>query len=132
MSLATSGTLRVAGASLSYEVRGSGPLLLLIVGGGGAGDWNGFFRYLTAAYTVVTYDRRGAWRSPLDAPVDGIPLETHSDDAPRLLTDLSAEPAYVCGTSAGALIGLELVARHAAQVRLLVAHEPPAHYLLPE
>jgi hypothetical protein len=39
MSLTKSGTLRVPGASLSYEMRGSGPLLLLIVGGGGgAGD----------------------------------------------------------------------------------------------
>ncbi len=36
------------------------------------------------------------------------------------------------GTSAGALVGLDLVAHHSEQVRLLVAHEPPAHYLLPE
>ncbi len=58
MNLTKSGTLRVPGASLSYEVRGSGPLLLLIGGGaGGAGDWNGFFNSLTDAYTVVTYDR---------------------------------------------------------------------------
>jgi pimeloyl-ACP methyl ester carboxylesterase len=133
MSLTKSGTLRVPGASLSYEMRGSGPLLLLIVGGGGgAGDWNGFFNHLTDAYTVVTYDRRAARRSPLDALVEDIPLETHSDDADRLLAELSIEPAYVFGTSAGALIGLDLVARHSEQVRLLVAHEPPAHYLLPD
>jgi pimeloyl-ACP methyl ester carboxylesterase len=133
MSLTKSGTLGVPGASLSYEVRGSGPLLLLIGGGGGgAGDWNGFFTSLTDAYTVVTYDRRGAWRSPLEAPVEEISLETHSDDAHRLLAELSYEPAYVFGTSAGALVGLDLVAHHSEQVHLLVAHEPPAHYLLPE
>ncbi len=34
------------------------------------------------------------------------------------------------GSSAGALIGLELVARHPELVRTLVAHEPPAHYLV--
>lgn len=134
MSLTKSGTLRMPGASLYYEVRGSGPLLLMIAGGGGggAGDWNGFVNYLTDAYTVVTYDRRGALRSTLDAPVEDILLETHGDDAHRLLAELSTEPAYVFGSSAGALVGLDLVARHPEQVRTLVAHEPPAHYLLPD
>jgi pimeloyl-ACP methyl ester carboxylesterase len=132
MSLTKSDTLRVPGASLYYEMRGSGPLLLMIAGGGGggSGDWNGFVNHLTDAYTVVTYDRRGALRSTLDNPAEDIPLEIHSDDAYRLLTELSTEPAYVFGSSAGALIGLDLVARHPEQVRTLVAHEPPAHYLL--
>jgi pimeloyl-ACP methyl ester carboxylesterase len=134
MSLTKSGTLQVPGASLYYEVRGSGPLLLMIAGGGGAGagDWNGFVNYLTDAYTVVTYDRRSAFRSPLDTQVEDIPLEVHSDDAHRLLAELSTEPAYVFGTSAGALIGLDLVARFPWLVRTLVAHEPPAHYLSPD
>lgn len=134
MSLTKKGTLLVPGASLYYEVRGSGPLLLMIAGGGGggAGDWNGFVNYLTDAYTVVTYDRRGALRSTLDAPVEDIPLETHGDDAHRLLAELSTEPAYVFGSSAGALVGLDLVACHSEQVRTLIAHEPPSHYLLPD
>ncbi len=134
MSLAKNAILRVPGANLYYEVRGSGPLLLMIAGGGGggAGDWNGFVNYLTDAYTVVTYDRRGALRSTLDAPVEEIPLETHGDDAHRLLAELTTEPAYVFGSSAGALVGLDLVARYPEQVRTLVAHEPPAHYLLPD
>jgi pimeloyl-ACP methyl ester carboxylesterase len=101
-------------------------------GGGGAGDWNGFVTYLTDSYTVVTYDRRGALRSTLDASVEDIPLETHGDDARRLLAELSTEPAYVFGSSAGALVALDLVARHPDLVRTLVAHEPPAHYLLPD
>lgn len=129
-----SNMLRVPGASLYYEVRGSGPLLLLIAGGGGggAGDWNGFVNYLTNAYTVVTYDRRAALRSTLDSPVEDIPMETHGDDVYRLLAELSTEPAYVFGSSAGALIGLDLVAHHPERVRVLVAHEPPVHYLLSE
>ncbi len=134
MSLTKSDTLRVPGASLYYEVRGSGPLLLMIAGGGGGGggDWNGFVNHLTDSYTVITYDRRGALRSTLDNPVEDIPLEIHSDDAHRLLAVLTTEPAYVFGSSAGALIGLDLVARHPDLVRTLVAHEPPAHYLLPD
>jgi pimeloyl-ACP methyl ester carboxylesterase len=38
----------------------------------------------------------------------------------------------VFGSSAGAFIGLDLVARHPAQVRLLIAHEPPVWQLLPD
>ena len=134
MSYTKSNILHVPGASLYYEIRGSGPLLLMIAGGGGggAGNWNGFVNYLTDFYTVVTYDRRGALRSTLDAPVEDIPLETHGDDAHRLLAELSTEPAYVFGSSAGALVGLDLVARHPEQIRMLIAHEPPAHYLLPD
>ncbi|HEX2909473.1 MAG TPA: alpha/beta hydrolase [Chloroflexia bacterium] len=132
MSLIKSGRLSVLGASLYYEVRGSGPLLLLIAGGGGggSGDWNGFVNNLSGSYTVVTYDRRGALNSPLDQPVEAIPLQTHTDDASLLLTALTQEPAYIFGTSAGALIGLDLVSRYPQLVRKLLAHEPPAHYLL--
>ena len=57
-------------------------------------------------------------------------METHSDDAHRLLATLTAEPALVFGGSLGALIGLNLVARNPEQVRTLVAHEPPALDLL--
>jgi pimeloyl-ACP methyl ester carboxylesterase len=133
MSATKSGVLSVPGASLTYDVRGSGPLLLMIAGGGGGGsvDWNDFVNNLTDAYTVITYDRRGAWRSKLDVPVESISLETHSDDAHRLLVELTTEPAYVFGSSAGALVGLDLVARHPEQIHTLIAHEPPAHYLFP-
>src|SRR5438067_516712 len=114
MSLVKSDILRVPGANLYYEVRGSGPILLMIAGGGGggAGDWNGFVNHLVVSYTVVTYDRRGALRSTLDDLSADIPLETHADDAHYLLEALTTELAYVFGSSAGALIGLDLVARY--------------------
>jgi len=133
MSITHASTLHVPGANLYYEVRGSGPTLLMIAGGGGGGggDWNGFVNHFTDSYTVVTYDRRGSLRSTLDDPAEDVSLETHSDDAHRLLTTLTTEPAYVFGSSAGALVGLDLATRHPEQVRTLVAHEPPAHYLLP-
>ncbi|CKF49733.1 Uncharacterised protein [Streptococcus pneumoniae] len=38
MSIVKNGTLQVIGASIYYEVRGSGPILLLIHGGGGDAD----------------------------------------------------------------------------------------------
>ena len=132
MSTTKTNVLLVPGASLTYDIRGSGPLLLMIAGGSGSSvNWNDFANYLSDTYTVVTYDRRAALRSPLTTSVEEISLETHSDDAHRLLAELTTEPAYVFASSAGALVALDLVAHHPAQVRMLVAHEPPAHYLLP-
>jgi pimeloyl-ACP methyl ester carboxylesterase len=127
------GTLPVAGATLYYRVRGSGPPLLILPGGDGDADAsNAIADLLVDAYRVVTYDRRGLSRSALDTPADAPrALETHSDDAHRLLAALTSEPAIVVGFSIGALIGLDLVARYPEQVRVLVAHEPPAKELLP-
>lgn len=126
--------LTVPGARLYYNVRGSGPLLLLLQGGGGDADASeGIAGRLLDRFTVVTYDRRGLSRSRLDDGTEApSSLETHSDDVHRLLAALSTEPVFLVGHSIGAVIGLDLVARHREQVRVLVAHEPPATQLLPD
>jgi pimeloyl-ACP methyl ester carboxylesterase len=124
-------TLRVAGAILFHRVTGSGPTLLILPGGDADADTaKTLCDQLVGDYTVVTYDRRGLSRSKIDGPVEDLALETHSDDAARLLAALSNEAAFVFGSSIGALIGLDLVARHPERVRTLVAHEPPAWELL--
>jgi pimeloyl-ACP methyl ester carboxylesterase len=128
-------TVSVPGASLHYHLCGRGPLLLLLSGGGGDANALGALAdSLESDYTVASYDRRGYARSPLDDPGDTsiIPIETAGDDAHRVLAALTSEPAYVFGSSLGALIGLELLTRHPEQVRLLIAHEPPTHTLIPE
>ncbi|MEU2253837.1 alpha/beta hydrolase [Nocardia xishanensis] len=127
-------TLSVPGATLYYEVRGAGPLLLLIPGGGGdAGVFDDMADVLAQHFTVAALDPRGYSRSTLD---DGKPAAQHvavqSDDAYRLLVHLSDGPALVCGTSSGAIVGLDLLARHPDRVRSLVAHEPPCFAVLPD
>ena len=125
--------LRVPGASLYYEVRGRGPVLLLIgAGAADAASFHGIATHLADHYTVVSYDRRGYSRSPLDDPEEEQRLETHSDDARRLLAILSTEPAYVFGSSGGALIGLDLAIWHPEQIATLISHEPPVGGLLPD
>jgi pimeloyl-ACP methyl ester carboxylesterase len=132
MSATKEDTLRVAGATLFYRVTGSGPTLLILPGGHGDADTaKALCDQLVNNYAVVTYDRRGQSRSKIDGPVENLTLETHSDDASRLLAALTNEPALLFGSSMGALIGLDLVTRHPEQVRILVDHEPPAWDLLP-
>ena len=127
-------TLKVPGANIYYEVHGSGPVLLMIPGGpADAGAFRRIAGYLESDYTVVTYDPRGLSHSTLDAPVnDERIVQIFADDAHRLLTATAKEPAFVFGSSGGAVIALELAARHPEQVRTVVSHEPPAPALQPD
>jgi pimeloyl-ACP methyl ester carboxylesterase len=128
------GTLKVPGASIYYEVRGSGPVLLMMPGG--PADASAFRKIadeLAGGYTVVTYDPRGLSHSTIDEPVnDERIVQIFADDVHRLLTATAKEPAFVFASSGGATIGLELAARHPEQVRTLVAHEPPSPVLQPD
>jgi pimeloyl-ACP methyl ester carboxylesterase len=136
MSATKTGTLKVPGASLYYEVTGSGPVLLMIPGApADAGGFAALAQHLADRFTVVSYDWRGAARSPLDQPPndqDSLPMQVQGDDADRLLAALVNSPAYVLGCSGGALTALDLAARHPERVDAVVAHEPPAMNLLPD
>jgi pimeloyl-ACP methyl ester carboxylesterase len=126
-------TLKVPGATLYYEVRGSGPVLLCITGGPtDAGMFTDLAGRLAERYTVVTYDQRGHSRSTLDSEPEDIPVALHADDAAAVLGAVGTEPAYVYGNSGGGTIGLELVVRRSGLVRTLVAHETFLMELLPD
>jgi pimeloyl-ACP methyl ester carboxylesterase len=126
-------TVKVPGATLYVEVRGSGPVLLCITGGPtDAGIFTDLAGRLADRYTVVTYDQRGHSRSPLEGESEDIPVSLHADDAAAILREVGGEPAYVYGNSGGGTIGLELVARHPDLVRTLVAHETFMMELLPD
>ncbi|GGX74696.1 alpha/beta fold hydrolase [Streptomyces hiroshimensis] len=130
-----SGTLAVPGARLYFEVRGSGPLLLLIPGGASDAEvFRDLADELAARHRVVTYDPRGISRSRLDGPPPEPWLLTQTDDAARLLDHLApnGEPVRVFGSCAGGLTALELMVRDPQRIRLAVVHEPPAIELLPD
>ncbi|GHF67154.1 hydrolase [Streptomyces mashuensis] len=128
----TTGTLTVPGATLYYERRGSGPLLLLIPGGAGdAGLYTAMARQLAARYTVVSYDPRPLSRSTLDEPLADQDVRVWSDDAARLIERLApGGDVFVLGCSSGAITALALLARHPERVRRVVTHEPPLLELL--
>ena len=131
----TTHTLDVPGAVLTYDVRRSdssnAPVLLLIgspMGAAGFGTLAGHF----TDRTVVTYDPRGVERSErTDGATESTP-EEHADDVHRLISTLNAGPVDIFASSGGAVVALILTAGDPEQVRTLVAHEPPAAYLLPD
>lgn len=128
--MTNSATLKVPGATLYYEVEGTGPTLLIIPGGPqDAGVFAELSSALADRYTVVAYDPRGNSRTIFDGAPTPLDVAQQADDAAALIAAVGS-PAFVFGTSGGAQIGLDLAARHPQHVRTLVAHEPPTMMLL--
>lgn len=125
-------SLEVPGARLHYEVRGTGPLLLILGSPMGAAEFLPLAHAMAGQRTVVTYDPRGLGRSPIDDPDQNATPELRADDVAAILDAVDAGPADIFGSSGGAVTGLAVVARHPGRVRTLVAHEPPLLELLPD
>ncbi|MEV6073158.1 alpha/beta hydrolase [Nocardia sp. NPDC052001] len=138
MSEIKSYTVEAPGAVITYDVRqpengtaGDQPALLVV---GSPMDASGFVS-LAARFpdrTVVTYDPRGTGRSTKADPSTESTPDQHADDLHRVIDDLGGAPVDLFGSSGGAVNSLALVAKHPEQVRVLVAHEPPAAQVLPE
>jgi pimeloyl-ACP methyl ester carboxylesterase len=120
-------TLEVPGASIYYEVRGSGPVLLCIPGGpADSREFHPLAAELAPYYKVVTYDPRGLSRSPLTGPFDDErAMEINADDAHHLIAAVTDGKANVLASSGGAVISLDLARRYGNDIATLVAHETP-------
>jgi pimeloyl-ACP methyl ester carboxylesterase len=125
-------SVSVPGARLHYEVRGAGPLLLVIGSPMASAEFAPLADALAGDHTVVTYDPRGYAASTVDDPDAPCSVEQRADDVNAILDDLQAETADLFGSSGGAVTGLALVARNPGRIRTLVAHEPPSLLLLPD
>lgn len=113
------------GVDLYCEVRGSGPTVLFIAGGNGdGGGFDGVAPDLADEFTIITYDRRGAGRSPRPDGWTASSMREQADDAAALAETLGVVPVAVFGTSLGANITLELLIRHPSVVRAAVLHDP--------
>jgi len=111
------------GLDLYHEEAGEGvPILLIPPSGATASTWGPAVDELARIGRVITYDRRGYARSGGE-PVRKI--STHTADAAALLQSLGATPAVVVGTSAGAMIAVDLAVRRPDLVRVVIEHEGP-------
>lgn len=121
---------RVNGTVLHVEVRGTGPPLLVVHGGGEDAEvWRAVAERV-GGFTVVTYDRRGTLRSGRD-DWPGCGSAQHADDAGALLRALGLEEAVVFGSSSSGIVVLQLALRHPALVRRALVFEPGLFRQLP-
>lgn len=111
-------TITANGVELYHEVRGIGPSVLLIHGGGiDGGSFNRLADILAFDFTVVTYDRRGISRSPRPTDWKQTSIAEQAEDAAGLLRALGIAGAAVVGQSLGALVALELLLRNPELLR---------------
>jgi len=134
MTEATTRTLDVPGATLTYDVRRSEtstePPLFLIGSPMGAAGFGTLASHFPDR-TVVTYDPRGAERSTKEDPSTESNPDQHADDLHRIIQEMGG-PVDLFASSGGAVNALALVAKHPEDVRTLVAHEPPLASILPD
>ena len=124
--------LDLPGGRLYYEVRGSGPLLLVIGQPMTSAPFAPLAELLAEDHTVVTYDPHGLGRSSTDDSSRDVTPEIQADDLARIVDAVGGGPADVFASSGGAVTGLALAARHPDKVGALIAHEPPVTELLPD
>ncbi|MET7378908.1 alpha/beta fold hydrolase [Streptomyces sp. NPDC005526] len=120
---------------LFYDVRGTGPVLLVLPGGAGHPmGLDGLTERLARRFTVVTYDPLGLAHGRLGHPVADQRVERWSEGARRVLDAVlpRGERAFVLGTSSGGIAALDLLARHPGRLRHVVAHEAPCVAVLPD
>jgi pimeloyl-ACP methyl ester carboxylesterase len=120
----------VSDAVLHYEVRGTGPLVVLVGAPMDATSFEPLAGLLSTDHTVLTTDPRGINRSKVDDPARDSTPELRAADLAALVTQVDVGPAAVLGSSGGAVSALALVQAHPELVRTVVAHEPPLIELL--
>ncbi len=127
---ARTATLDVGDAQLHCELRGDGPLLVLVGAPMHADAFAPLADLLAADHTVLTTDPRGINRSPLADPEQDSTPELRAQDVSRLIEHVQAGPAAVLGSSGGAVTALALAQAATAPVHTVVAHEHPSYALL--
>ena len=115
-----SGAVVANGVTLHYELTGSGPPLLLIMGYRlGSHAWpRPFIDALARRFTVLTFDNRGTGRS--GKPMHGYAMANMARDAIALLDTLQIGELTVLGYSMGGAIAQEVAYAAPYRVRALI------------
>jgi pimeloyl-ACP methyl ester carboxylesterase len=116
----------VRGATVEYEILGSGEPILLIHGAMVADAMRPLVEEETLGghYRLIIYHRRGVGGS--DKPPSPYTIEDQAADARALLAELGIESAHVAGHSYGAAIALQLAADAPEVAHTLALLEAPS------
>jgi pimeloyl-ACP methyl ester carboxylesterase len=116
---AKSGHVEANGVTYYYEVRGSGPPMLLLHGGLGSIDmFAPVMADLAASHTVIGVDLQGHGRTALgDRPFT---LEGQGADMATILTKLGYDKVDVVGYSLGGGVAFQFAAQNPSRVNRLV------------
>ena len=107
------------GATLRYQVAGSGPVVALTHGLGGHLDsWAPTVATLQDRYTVLTWDARGFGRSAKRP--DDLSSETWASDLAGLLDEIGADDAVIAGISMGGVISQRFALDFPDRTRALI------------
>lgn len=120
------------GLNLFYEREGNAEPPLLFVHGWCC-DHTFFepqFDHFKSSHTVVAMDLRGCGRS--DRPETGYDIPTLADDVAWLAGAIAISRPIVVGHSLGAMVAIELAARHPSVPLAIVADDPGPINPLPE
>lgn len=128
----TTAALDLPDVRLHYELRGEGPLLVLIGAPMDADAFAPFADELAGDHTVLTTDPRGVKRSILHDRAQGSSPEQRAGDLAALIEHVDLGPAIVFGSSGGAVTSLALTQSHGDLTSTVIAHEPPLLELLPD
>jgi pimeloyl-ACP methyl ester carboxylesterase len=121
----TNGYLDVGGSKIYYELRGSGPAIVLLHDGLlHAVTWDEVWEPLAARHQAIRYDRRGYGRSEL-------PSASYSatEDLQKLLSHLKVEHAVIVGSSSGGALAIDFAIAHPQMVDGLFLIGPVLHGL---
>jgi len=102
-----------------FEIHGSGPPLVLIMGLRRNAEW--WYRQipeLSKHFTIIAFDNRGAGRS--DKPEMDYSIGLFADDTAELMNFLGIPRAHILGISMGGYIAQELAINHPDKVNGLI------------
>jgi pimeloyl-ACP methyl ester carboxylesterase len=110
----------VNGIKIAFDVRGSGPPLVLIMGYRlSSGAWpSSFIDGLSKRFTLILFDNRGTGLS--DKPTFGYALSNMAKDVCGLMDHLGIRRASILGYSMGGAVAQELVCQFPRRVSALV------------
>ena len=105
-----------------YEIHGTGPPLLMILGLGANITWWGkyFIKGLADHFKVIMFDNRGTGQS--SNPKSQYSVRTLADDAYSLLKALNIEKTFVFGHSMGGGIAQELIIQYSGISKLILCN----------